>query len=448
MKITRYIVSGMLLLGSFSAQLKAQEGEVVDKIIAKVDDKIVLKSQLETAYLQFLSSPNAVQFDGDARCMLLQDMVEQKVMLAMSEIDSVEVGEQRISYELESRGQQIMQRFGSEDAIREAYGKSLDQIMDELRPDIEQQIKVQEQERAVVSDVVVTPNEVRKMFNNIPTDSLPLYSVEYEIGKIIKRPEVDDEEIERLKDKLRGLRERILNGESFEIAATLNSEGPSASNGGNLGFNQRGTMDPAYEAAALQLKPGEISEPFESSFGVHITQLIEKRGNEYNSRHIILMPQPTQDDVQEAVDFLDSLRAEILAENITFEEAAKEYSDDDATNSTGGFMEGQFGSFRIPADQLDPELYFEIDKMEEGEISEAKAVIPLGSEEEVARIIYFKRKVPPHRANLNDDYEKLKAVTIQMKKAQKRQDYLQEKMKEVYIEIAPEYNRCGIINNQ
>ncbi len=445
MKTTRYIVSGIILITLGCINLNAQQGEVVDKIIAKVDDKILLKSELESAYLQFLSSPDAVQFNGDARCAILKDMIDSKIMLAMSEIDSVDVNAQRVDYEMESRAQQIMQRFGSEDGIREAYGKSLDQIMEELRPNIEQQLQIQEQENSVVSDVVVTPKEVRKFFNNIPKDSLPLYSTEYEIGMIIKKPEVDDDVIQNLKDQLRSIRERIINGESFEIAATLNSDGPSASNGGNLGFNKRGTMDPAYEAAALSLKPGEISTPFESTFGVHITQLIEKRGNEYNSRHIILMPEPNEEDIQDASNFLDSLRMEILRDSISFEEAAKEYSDDENTKVNGGFIAGQFGSQRVPANGLEPELYFEIDKMKEGEISKAQTV--LVGEDQVARILYFKKRYPPHRANLNDDYEKLKAATIQTKKALERQDYLQEKMKEVYIDVATEYNRCGIVNN-
>ncbi|WP_420384953.1 peptidylprolyl isomerase [Roseivirga sp.] len=446
MKITRYIASVVVLL-SLSTTMLGQQGEVVDKIIGKVDDKIILKSELEQAYLQFLSSPNALQFDGDARCFLLKDMVESKVMLAMAEIDSVIIDDARVDYDIQGRAQQIMQRFGSEDAIRQAYGKSLDQIMEELRPDIEQQLLIQQQERDIVADVTVTPNEVRKLYNNIPKDSLPLYSTEYEVGMIVKQPEVDNDEIEQLKKKLLGIRERILKGESFEIMATLNSDGPTSANGGNLGFNQRGTMDPAYEAAALSLKPGEISMPFESSFGVHITQLIEKRGNEYNSRHIILIPKPSQKDVQEAVQYLDSLREQIIAEKITFEEAAKQYSDDESTSVNGGFMSGQFGSLRVPANGLDPELYFEIDKMKEGEISKATTV-QVSADDQVARIIYFKKRIAPHRANLNEDYEKLKAATIQMKKSQKRQEYLQDKMKEVYIEVAPEYNRCGIINNQ
>ena len=184
--------------------------------------------------------------------------------------------------------------------------------------------------------------------------------------------------------------------------------------------------------------------PVESSFGMHLIQLIERRGNEYNSRHIIIKPKATEADLQLAVGFLDSLRNEILADSITFEEAAKQYSDDQGTNSNGGFISGPYGSNRIPASNIDPGLYFAIDAMKEGEISKPES-LQVDAETKVARMIYFKRKIPPHRANLNQDYEKLKAATTQMKKAQRKISYLAEKMEEVYIQVDPEFNRCGII---
>lgn len=425
----------------------AQDGEVVDKIIAKVDDKIILKSELESAYIQFLTSPQARGFQGDARCALLQNFVDSKILLVMSEIDSIVVEPTRIDYEMQSRGQQIIQRFGSEEAIQQTYGKSLDQIMNELRPSIEEQIRIEQQENNILREVTVTPKEVKKFFNRFPKDSLPLYSVEYEVGVIVKEPEVSDSEKERIKKKLIDLRNEALNGTSFEILATLNSEGPSSQNGGNLGFQARGTMDPAYEAGALALKPGEISMPVESQFGIHLIQLVEKRGNEYQSRHILMRAKPNEQDVQGAVDYLNDLRDEILADSITFEEAAKLYSDDQSTKTSGGFFADQFGSLRIPADNLEPELFFEVDKLKEGEISKAQKV-QIGAEAQVARIIYYKKRIAPHKANLTDDYEKLKAATTQMKKTIKRSDYLQEKMQEVYLEIDEEYKRCGIINNQ
>ena len=446
MRITRFIAS-LVFIGAaaLSQNILAQEGQVVDKIIVKVDDKIVLKSELEAAYVSFLQSPQAREYQGDARCLILNNFVENKVMLVMSEIDSVQLDPGRVDYELQGRMQRIIQRFGSERAIQEAYGKSVDQFMEELRPQVQEQLLVQTQEQNVLAEVSVTPNEVRKFFRQIPKDSLPLYSVEYEVGLIMKEPEVSKVEKDKIRQQLLKIREDAINGQSFEILATTYSQGPSAGMGGNLGFAARGTMDPAYEAGALSLKPGEISMPVESEFGIHLIQLIEKRGNEYNSRHILMIPKPTADDTKAAMDFLDSIKIEIQENNVTFEEAAKEHSDDKNTSPNGGFLQGQFGSYKVPAAGLDPELFFAIDQMKEGDISAAQTV-QMSADVEVARLIYYKKRIPPHRANLSDDYEKLKAATLEMKKALKRQEYLREKLLEVYLEIDPEYKRCNIVN--
>lgn len=448
MKTTKYIIKAILVLAILIPVASfAQEGQVVDKIIGKVDDKIILKSELESAYISFLTSPQAQNFQGDAKCVLLQSFVESKVMLIMSEIDSVVVESNRIDYEIRSRSQQIIQRFGSEEAIEKTYGKSLDQIMNELKPSIEEQIRVEQQESDILSDITVTPKEVRKFYNRFPVDSLPLYSMEYEIGVIVKEPDVSEAEKERIRKVLIAIRERAINGENFELLATFNSEGPSAKDGGNLGFASRGTLHPAYEAGALALKPGEISMPVESSFGFHLIQLLEKRGNEYETRHIIMTPKPNEADFAKAAKILEDLRNKILTDSISFEQAALLISDDESTKVNGGFYADQFGSLRIPANSLDPELFFVIDKMEEGDISEPQTV-EVGPDTKVTRIVYYKRRLPPHRANLSDDYEKLKAATTQMKKSLKRAEYIEEKMQEVYLELDPVFNRCGIIKNQ
>ncbi|MFY0593281.1 peptidylprolyl isomerase [Roseivirga sp.] len=446
MKITKFIAKSVVLAVLLAPISVFGQGEVVDKIIAKVDDKIILKSELESSYIQFLTSPQAQEFQGDARCALLQNFVESKVLLIMADLDSTFVEPARMDYEMQGRAQQIIQRFGSEEAIYKNYGKTLDQILNELRPSIENQVRMEMQENSILQDVVVTPKEVRKFFQRFPVDSLPLYPVEYEVGVIVKEPDVSEGEKEKVRNKLIALRNKALNGESFEILATFNSEGPSGQNGGNLGFSARGSLDPAYEAGALALKPGEISMPVESDFGFHLIQLVEKRGNEFQTRHILMTPKPNAQDVEDADEFLKDLRDKILADSITFEEAAKLYSDDKSTKTNGGFYIDEFGSLRIPAQRLDPELFFEIDKLQEGDISMPQK-IQVGEDAQVSRIIYYKRRLAPHRANLKDDYEKLKAAATQLKKAEKRAAYLEEKMKEVYLDIDSEYNRCGIINN-
>ncbi len=447
MRTTRYINKGLAAILFTVLSLNITFGqEVVDKIIAKVDNHIILKSEIEQAYAGFLSSGEAANFTGDVRCLILEQMIETKLMLAMSEIDSVDVDAGRVDYELQMRMQNIVQQMGSERAIEEAYGKSIDQLMDELRPNVEEQLKVSAQEEFILSSVTVTPAEIRKFYNNIPKDSLPLFNTEFEIGVIVKKPVPNEAEVQKVKDQLMKIRERAMNGENFEILAIENSEGPSGPNGGNLGLAKRGQMDPAYEAGALALKPGEISMPVVSQFGIHLIQLIEKRGNEYNSRHILITPKPTEQDIQRTSNELDSLRTLILSDSITFASAAKQFSDDEGTKANGGFLTGQFGTNKISAENLDPTMFFIIDEMSEGDISKPEIIEMLDGSKAV-RIIYYKSKVGPHRANMTDDYEKLRAATLGMKKDQKRREYIKEKMKEVYVMVDPEFNRCGITNN-
>ncbi|WP_323757944.1 peptidylprolyl isomerase [Roseivirga sp.] len=447
MRTTRFINKGLTAILFTVLSLNLAFGqEVVDKIVAKVDNHIILKSEIEQAYAGFLSSGEAANFTGDARCYILEQIIETKLMLAMSELDSVDVDAGRVDYELQMRMQNIIAQVGSERAIQEAYGKSVDQLMEELRPNIEEQLKIGAQEENILNTVTVTPAEIRKFFNNIPKDSLPLFNTEFEIGIIIKKPEPNEAEVQKAKDQLMKIRERAMKGENFEVLAIENSQGPTGPNGGNLGMAKRGQFDPAYEAGALALKPGEISMPIVSSFGIHLIQLIEKRGNEFNSRHILITPKPTEQDVQKTSNLLDSLRTLILSDSITFAATAKQYSDDEGTKVNGGFLSGQFGTNRIPSDALDPTMFFIIDEMKEGDISKPEIIdMPDGSK--AVQIIYFKSKVGPHRANMTDDYEKLKAATLGMKKAQKRTEYIKEKMKEVYVMVDPEFNRCGITNN-
>lgn len=339
MKISKFInrltIAAFATIVSLGQAFSQDGGEVVDKIVAKVDDHIILKSEVESTYISFISGPQGQEYVGDARCLILKNFIENKVLLAMSEIDSVLVDPARVEYELDGRMQQIIQRAGSAQAIEDAYGKTIEQLMNELRPGVREQLQIQEQEQSIVSDVSVTPAEIRRFFNQIPKDSLPLYSTEYEVGMIVKIPEPSSAEKQKVRDQLIKIRERALNGESFEILALEYSEGPSRTRGGNLGFASRNTMDPAYEAGALALKPGEISMPIESSFGIHLIQLIEKRGNEYNSRHILIKPKASEADFERASASLDSLRTLISADSITFEEAAKQFSDDQGTKVNG-----------------------------------------------------------------------------------------------------------------
>ena len=248
-----------------------------------------------------------------------------------------------------------------------------------------------------------------------------------------------------LKLKLSEIRNRILAGERFEALAKEYSQGPSAKYGGNLGFAQRGMMAPEFEAAALSLKPMEISKPFESSFGIHIVQLLERRGNEYNSRHIILIPDPTADDIARASQSLDSVRNLIVSDSLTFERVAKDISEDKLTAGSGGFFTDDMGSFRVSVEDLDPVIFFTIDSMDVGNVSHPISFRQDDGKEAV-RILYYKSKMKPHQANLKDDWQKIQAATMNEKKSRILNEWFNKARNDVFISLDEQYDYCGIMN--
>ncbi|WP_255517983.1 peptidylprolyl isomerase [Fulvivirga sp. M361] len=425
---------------------KAQDkaGVVVDEIIAKVDNYIVLRSDLEKAYASYLASGKPG--GSDTRCRLLAQLISGKLMVAKAEIDSVIVTDLEVDNNLDRRMQVILSQYGgSEDQLEEFYGKGIDQIKNEIRDDIKEQLIVGRMQETIVSDVKVTPAEVKKYFSRIPKDSLPYFSTEVEVAQIVKIPTVNNDRKQELKVQLDKIRDRILGGESFEALAKEYSQGPSAKYGGSLGFTQRGVMAAKFEAAALKLKPGEISRPFETQFGIHIVQLIERRGNEYNSRHILLIPEPSPDDIKRTAHFLDSLRTLIVLDSTEFQTMAKEHSDDKYTGGNGGFFEDRNGGTRISSEDLDPVIFFTIDSMDVGSVTKP-ITYRMDDGKEAVRLLYYKSKVKPHQANLKDDWQKVQTATFNEKQSRILNAWFNKAREDVFISIDEEYNKCGILN--
>ena len=420
------------------------EGVVVDEIIAKVDNYIVLRSDLEKAYTGYLANGNPAS--PNAKCRILAQLISGKLMVAKAEIDSVIVTDLEVDNNLSRRMQMILSQYGgSEEQLEEYYGKSIEQIQNDVRDEIKEQLIVQRMQETIISDVRVTPSEVKRFFNRIPRDSLPFFSTEVEVGQIVKIPEVSNSQKDGLKRQLSEIRERILEGESFEALAKEYSQGPSARYGGNLGFTKRGIMASEFEAAALRLKPGEISRPIETQFGIHIVQLIERRGNEYNSRHILLIPEPSADDVSRTTSFLDSLRTLVMADSVSFEKVAKEHSDDAYTAGNGGFFEDREGGSMISSEDLDPVVFFTIDTMKVGKITQPLS-FRLDDGKEAVRILFYKSKVKPHQANLKDDWQKIQMATLNEKKSNILNEWFNKAREDVFISIDTGYDQCGILN--
>jgi len=433
----------LLLIGISISTYAQSEPLVIDKIIAKVDNYIVLKSHLEKAYLDYLSRGEFRS--GDAKCQILEQLVVNKMLLAKAEIDSVEVADAEVQSNLSRRMEYMISQVGSREEIEKYYKKSLDQIQAELFDDIKEQMTTQRMQEEITSDLKVSPAEVKKFFNQIPRDSLPFFSTEVTVGQIVRNAKPGKKQKDEVKQLMYELRGRILKGESFASLARQYSEDPgSAARGGELPFFKRGELAPEFEATAMTMKEGELSMPVETQFGFHLIELQEKRGNTFKSRHILISPKPSSEDFLRAEEFLDSLRTAIQNDSLTFMEAAKDYSDDQETSSNGGFFVDDTEAMRVSVEQLDPNIFFTLDTMETGTISKPMEFqLPDGSR--AYRILYYKNRIPPHQANLKDDYQKIAAAALNDKRNRILSNWFEEARDKVYIEIDPEYDNCNLL---
>lgn len=420
---------------------------VVDKIVAKVDNYIVLKSDLERAYQDYLT--NGGSPSQQVRCQYLAVLIRNKLMMAKAEIDSVVVLDAEVDANTTSRMDMILSQSGrTVDELEALYGKTMEQIRTELRDQIREQMVVSKMEDEITKDLKVTPAEVRRFFNHIPEDSLPYFSASVEVAQIVRVAKVSEDQKNNTKTELISIRNRLLGGEDFNTLAKKYSNDPSVvSNGGDMGWSGRGRMVPEYEAVAFKLKPNEISMPFESPFGIHIMQLLERRGNEYHSRHILISPKPSEDDIEKATQFLDSVRRIIVHDSMTFQKGAKEFSDDTQTKSNGGFFSDRDSNTKLMVDELDPVVFFRIDSMKVGSISQPIAYRTDDGKDAV-RILYYKSRIPPHVASLKDDWTRIQAATLNEKKDRILQKWFEKARQDVFISIDPIYNNCGILDER
>jgi peptidyl-prolyl cis-trans isomerase SurA len=426
-------------------------GQVLDKIVAKVNNYIVLESDVQKSYLDALSQSQE-GFETPTRCDVFESLLINKLMVAKAEIDSVIVTDAEVIFQADQRFSMVMAQFGGDESmVAEIYGKTADQLKSEIEESLKEQLIIQKMQQKITDGLAVSPAEVKKFFTSIPRDSLPFFSAEVIVGQIVKKPEVNKAAKNQMENQLKEFKEMILNGTAdFQTLAQKYSEDPgSAMMGGELGFFRRGELAPEYEATALNLKPGEISNPVETMFGFHLIQLLERRGNTFNTRHILLRPVPTEDDIKNTERYLDSLRTQILEKKIDFAKAAKEYSDDRSTSDNGGFFtDPQTGSNRLTLRTLeDPVLYFTLDSMKVGTLT-----TPMRFEDEregtKVRILFYKERFPAHRANMNDDYEKLKLATRRRKEEEILSKWFVSAKEDVFIDIDPAYDRCEALKDR
>ncbi|HYG03664.1 MAG TPA: peptidylprolyl isomerase [Chryseosolibacter sp.] len=443
----KHLVAILIILfcGKFTFSDAQEEGFVVDEIIAKVDNYIVLKSDLDKIYQDYLA--NGGRPSMDARCQYLAVLIRNKLMLAKAEIDSVVVLDAEVDNNTQRRMDMILAQSGrTPDELESIYGKTLEQIRTELRDAIREQMIVAKMEQTITENLAVTPAEVKKFFNAIPKDSLPFFSASVQVAQIVKIASVSEQQEEITRNQLLDLRSRIMAGENFAELAKKSSDDPSViSNNGEMGWVGRGRMVPEFEAMAFKLKPGEVSMPFKSSFGWHIMQLIDRRGNEYNSRHILISPKPSSDDLKSAYNFLDSIRTIIVEDSVAFEKMAREHSEDVATKGTGGYFSDGNGGINMAVDELDPVVFFNIDSMEVGSISKPVAYRTDDGKDAV-RILYYKARIPPHEASLEKDWNRIQEATLNEKRNRVLVKWFEKARHDVFISHDASYDFCGILN--
>lgn len=421
--------------------LQAQE-KTIDEVVAVVGDEMILLSDIENQYLQ-QRLQGGIQGAHAIRCEILENLLFQKLLIDQAVLDSVEVSDSHVDAEMDRKLRYFIAQIGSREKLEAYYKKSIPEIKEEFRELIRDQMIVETMQSNITKDIKITPSEVKAYFRRIPQDSLPLINAEVEIGHIVKQPPISPEEKLRVRQQLLDLKERILKGERFAALAALYSEDPgSASKGGDIGFYSRGELFPPYEAAAFALKEGEISDVVESEAGYHIIQLVARRGEMIQTRHILIVPKVNPEDLAKARQDLDNVLALIRMDSLTFEKAASLHSDDPSKNSGGMLINPLTGTARFEMNQLDPSLFFIIDKMEAGQISDP-VLMKTEKGGQAYRIVLLKVRTTPHRANLTEDYVKIQDWALQDKQTRALQSWMDKKMATTFIHINERYMDCG-----
>lgn len=420
----------------------AQEEVVIDQVVAIIGQNIILESDIENQYYQYRMQSGIIGGGSSIRCQMLESLLFQKLLLNQAEVDSIVITDSEIEQTMDQRLRYFIAQLGSRERFEEYYGKSIEEFKEEFQKDIEDQLKVERAQAEVVVNVTVTPSEVKAFFKDIPTDSIPLVNSTVEIGEIVRTPPVTLEQKLFIKDRLRGLRERVIAGESFATLAILYSEDPgSAKKGGELGFYGRGELYKEFEAVAFKLEGDEVSEIVETKAGFHIIQLIERKGEYVNVRHILLKTKVSPIDLTMAKAYLDTVSDLINSDSLSFDEAVLKYSDGENKNSGGLLINPMTGTIDFEMSQLDPQVSFVIDKLQVGDLSKP-VIMEAEDGKQAYRLLYLKRRSLPHRANMQEDYDLIQQWALEQKKAEAFQEWIAKKAGKTYIKINDKFRQC------
>ncbi len=445
MRKIKYYIIAVLTATGLQQSVSQENAFILDRVVAVVGDFHVLQSDIEQQYLQM--KMNQQYLPNNVKCEILDYFIEQKLMMSQAKIDSIEVSDSQVEMSLESRLSMFISQFGSEEEMEEYFNKSIIDIRADLRKSMKEMMITQQVQQSIIGEIDPTPSEVRSFYHSLDQDSIPYIDTEVKIAQIIAYPPVNENAIFDVKERLLELRERIINGESMSTLAILYSDDPSVtSNLGEIGFQNKRDLDPAYVKTAWALKEGQVSKIVESSFGFHIIQSVERRGERLNTRHILLKPKVDASAKGKALSKLDSLRGLILADSLTFHRAALLNSEDEKTQANGGLVvnpTNQAATFEL--DELETKDYYTVREMEVGEISR-----PYESTDDKGKLCFKLTKLvsrtEPHRANLKQDYLLLQNMARKEKQNEIISEWFKDKRRKTYISIDNSFSHCEKTN--
>ena len=431
----------IVVFNVFALSVNAQS---IDKVEVVIGGEIVLTSDVESQYLQYLSQGNVNA--EEVKCEIIEDILFQKLLVNQAKLDSVVVLDDDVEIEIDKRLQYFESQLGSIEKVEDYFRKSKVEIEQELGKVIKNQFLAQKVQASITSGVTVTPAEVRFFLKKLKRSEIPQVPTKVEIAQIIIKPNIPNEQKDKLRAKLNSFRERVYKGEDFKMLATLYSDDPgSASKGGELGFVNRGDLVPEFERVAFRLKEGEISEVVESQFGFHIVQLIQRRGDQINVRHILLKSKVSSTALYNTKMKIEEIEKEINDGKITFEDAIIKYSDDDSKNNGGLLLNPNTMSTMHILDDMDPSLRYAVEKLGIDSISSTMSVV-FSDGMQAYRLLKVTKRIEMHTANLVDDFSMIKDIVINLKKEDELMQWIQSTIDKTYIKVDDNLLNCTFKN--
>lgn len=438
-------LSKLLFFVLFTCSLTGMaQDRLIDRVVANVGSSIILQSDVDMQYSQYLA--NGGTPTDDFKCTALQQLIMTKLLAQQAAIDSIEVSQSEVDDRLNANMREMVRRAGGKERLENFLKRSLLQYKEEMRPIMAEQMKADRFQSTIIQEVSVTPQEVKRYFENLDQDSLPSFNTEVEIGEIVMFPELTKEEKDVFRTRAESYRQQVIDGTDFGTVARFYSEDPgSAVQGGELGFAPRDNYVKEFSAMAFRLKEGEISPVFETEYGFHFLQVLDRRGEEVNVRHVLVTTKPTQASMERLKGKIDSIYQQVADNRLAFTTAATLYSDDNETKFNGGMVinpQSPSRSTLIPVDILDKETFMAIDTLQKGDYSHPFQFQDQRTGKVGYKFTYLKTRIPPHKASLEQDFAKIQEAAQEDKTRRKLSEWFEEKTKSIFVHITEDFGIC------